>query len=240
MQLTEGQQAAVAHRGSNLLVAASAGSGKTEVLARRCVALIADPEKPGRVDQLLVVTFTRAAAAELRTRVGKMLRAAASTARDARLRDHLRRQEVLVDAAEIGTIDAWCARLVREHFAASERGVDPAFGVLGAEQATLLRKEVLDELFEWVYMADEELAVAARDWILRHSKPSDEFLRTFVLELNRYREHLINPDEWLERQTCLPMPWRPSAFSSGTSSITSSTRSSRPSCGSSCSATEMR
>ena len=200
MKLTEQQQAVVEHRGSNLLVAASAGSGKTEVLAQRCVALIADPDSPCRIDQLLVVTFTRAAAAELRARVGRMLRAAASETRDRRLRDHLRRQEVLVDTAEIGTIDAWCAHLVREHFAASERAVDPAFKVLGEEQATLLRNEVLDELFEWVYTADQELATAARGWILRHSRPSDEFLRGFVLELNRYREHLINPDQWIERQ----------------------------------------
>ena len=200
MKLTEQQQTAVEHRGSNLLVAASAGSGKTEVLARRCVSLITDPENPCQVDQLLVVTFTRAAAAELRARVGKMLRAAASETRDRHLRDHLRRQEVLVDTAEIGTIDAWCAHLVREHFTASERGVDPAFNVLGAEQATLLRNEVLDELFEWIYTGDEELAVAARNWILRHSKPNDDFLRGFVLELNRYREHLINPDQWIERQ----------------------------------------
>ncbi|MBU0616824.1 MAG: UvrD-helicase domain-containing protein [Planctomycetes bacterium] len=200
MNLTDSQRAAVEHRGSNLLVAASAGSGKTEVLARRCMSLIADPQHPCRVDRLLVVTFTRAAAAELRARVGRMLRETASETRDHRLRDHLRRQEVLVDVAEIGTIDAWCARVVREHFTTTEGGIDPAFGVLGGEQATLLRNEVLDQLFEWVYTADDELAEAARAWILRHSKPSDAFLREIVLELNRYREHLTNPDQWIARQ----------------------------------------
>jgi ATP-dependent helicase/nuclease subunit A len=200
VNLTDAQREAVEHRGSNLLVAASAGSGKTEVLARRCLSLITDPEHPCRVDQLLVVTFTRAAAAELRARVGVMLREAAHEARQRHVRDHLKRQQVLVDTAEIGTIDAWCARVVREHFAATEQGVDPAFGVLSAEQATLLRGEALDELFEWVYTSTDERAQAARSWILRHTKPADGFLRDFVRELNAYREHLVNPDQWISRQ----------------------------------------
>ncbi|MFQ5806805.1 MAG: UvrD-helicase domain-containing protein, partial [Phycisphaerae bacterium] len=200
MNLTKSQQAAVEQRGGNLLVAASAGSGKTEVLARRCVSLIADPQCPCRVDQLLVVTFTRAAAAELRARLGQMLRQQAAETRHPRLRDHLRRQEVLLDTADIGTIDAWCARIVREHFAATETGVDPAFTILGEQQAVLLRAEAVAELFEWVYTANDRLAGAARDWILRNARPSDDFLRGLALELNSYREHLVNPEQWFARQ----------------------------------------
>ncbi len=198
MKLTPAQRQAVQDRGSNLLVAASAGSGKTEVLAQRCVDLIADPRKPCGIDRLLVVTFTRAAAAELRVRVADMLRRRAQTIRQTDLRDHLRRQALLVDAADIGTIDAWCGRIVREHFAPA--GIDPAFTVLSEQEALLLRREVLDELFEWMYTADDEPAAAARDWIDRHCRPSDEFLRTLVSELNAYREHLINPDQWFARQ----------------------------------------
>ena len=91
MKLTPAQRQAVENRGSSLLVAASAGSGKTEVLAQRCVDLIADPHKPCGIDRLLVVTFTRAAAAELRVRVADMLRRRAQTIRQTDLRDHLRR-----------------------------------------------------------------------------------------------------------------------------------------------------
>lgn len=200
MKLTDSQHTAVTQRGTNLLVAASAGSGKTEVLARRCVALIADSERPCGIDQLLVVTFTRAAAAELRTRVGQMLRAAAADTRDRRQREHLRRQEVLLEAADIGTIDAWCARVVRANFAATASGIDPAFTTLGEQQAALLRAAVLDELFEWVYTADDPLAEATREWIQRNARPSDDFLRTLVHALNRYREHLINPLQWFRRQ----------------------------------------
>ena len=198
MQLTPTQQRAIDWRGSSLLVAASAGSGKTEVLARRCVALIADPTAPCRVDQLLVVTFTRAAAAELRVRIARMLRERARLAANGPLRDHLRRQEVLVDAADIGTIDSWCGRIVREYCA--EADIDPAFATLNAEAARLLREQTLERLFDWVYEArDDALAAAARAWIKRHERPADEFLRQLVRSLSRVREHMILPERSLAR-----------------------------------------
>lgn len=198
MKLTESQRVAIEHRGSNLLVAASAGAGKTEVLARRCLALIADAQQPCGVERLLVVTFTRAAAAELRVRVGRMLREEAEHTRPADLRRHLRRQEALVGAADIGTIDAWCGRIVREHFA--EAGVDVAFTVLGEQDARLLRREVLDALFDQFHRGGEPLAEEARAWLARTTAPDDGFLRTLVADLNAFREHLVNPEDWFERQ----------------------------------------
>lgn len=198
MKLTPAQQAAVEHRGSSLLVCASAGAGKTEVLARRCAALVADEQQPCPVDRLLVVTFTRAAAAELRVRVARRLRAAATQARTEALRRHLHRQELLIDAADIGTIDAWCGRIVREHSAAA--GVDVRFCVLSEEQALLLRAATLDELFDWIHRGGGPLADRARAWIARAAAPGDRFLRVLVEQLNRYREHLVNPQAWFERQ----------------------------------------
>ena len=183
MKLTETQQAAVSHRGSNLIVSASAGSGKTEVLARRCFGLITDRAQPCPLDRLLVVTFTRAAAAELRSRVGRMLREAAPHEADHAVRQHLRRQQVLIETAEIGTIDAWCGRLVREHFAETESGIDPGFEVLGSEQAMLLRRETADRLFDWVCTSSDELAAAARDWMRRDMRPDSDLLRRMVLAL---------------------------------------------------------
>ncbi len=192
MNLTKQQHLAITHRGSNLLVAASAGSGKTEVLARRCLALLTDPRHPCRVDQLLVVTFTRAAAAELRVRIAGMLRAEAERAASPALRAHLRRQEALVEAADIGTIDAWCGRILREFY--TQAGVDPAFRVLSPQDAALLRSQQLERLMEWVYTSDDELADATRRWITRHDRPSDDFLRRMILALSERREHLLEPD----------------------------------------------
>ena len=197
MQLTPAQARAVTHRGSSLLVAASAGSGKTEVLAQRCVGLIADPRQPCEIDGLLVVTFTRAAAAELRVRIARELRRAATTAAGTGMRDHLRKQAVLVDAAEIGTIDGWCNRLVRANCAAAE--VDPAFAILSEQDAELLRSEQLDALFDWLYRSDDPPAAEARAWLRRNQTASDEFLRNLVEGLHRFREHLVLPEQWFAR-----------------------------------------
>jgi ATP-dependent helicase/nuclease subunit A len=194
MKLTDSQRAAVTHRGSNLLVAASAGTGKTEVLARRCVALIADADQPCDIDRLLVVTFTRAAAAELRVRIARMLREEAGRVPRAGLRHHLRRQALLVDAAEIGTIDAWCGRIVREHYA--QAGVDVGFSILGEQDAKVLRARVLDAFFDRVHRGTDPLAEQARAWIARATVPDDGFLRGLVARLNAFREHLVNPEAW--------------------------------------------
>lgn len=198
MNLTRRQSEVIRHRDSSLLVSASAGSGKTEVLARRVAGLIADPARPCRVDQLLVVTFTRAAAAELRTRVARMLREAAENATDAALRNHLRRQELLIDTADISTIDSWCHRVVREHYVAA--GIDPTFGVLANEDAKLLRARVLDRLFDHIYRDEGELAKRAKSWLRRAASPSDEFMRKQLTALNDFRANLIDPDGWLARQ----------------------------------------
>jgi ATP-dependent helicase/nuclease subunit A len=116
MNLAPAQFAAITQRGTHLLLAASAGSGKTEVLARRVVALIADRARPCAVGRLLVVTFTRAAAAELRVRIGRMLRAEAEACTVPDAQANLRRQAVLLDAADRPTsarstrgAGGWCA-----------------------------------------------------------------------------------------------------------------------------------
>ncbi|MBI5863002.1 MAG: UvrD-helicase domain-containing protein [Planctomycetes bacterium] len=198
MKLTDGQKAIVAHRGSSLLVPASAGSGKTEVLARRCLSLLSDAARPCGVDQLLVLTFTRAAAAELRVRVAGMLRDAADGAPRESLRAHLGRQAVLIDSAEIGTIDSWCGRLVREHHATA--GVDPAFSVLSAEDDVLLRRESLETLVEWIYTASDADAEAARSWVRRNARPSDAFLTDAIDALSRFRDHLVDDERWFAGQ----------------------------------------
>jgi len=197
MRLTESQRAAVEHRGSDLLVAASAGSGKTEVLTERCLSLLTHPDNPCGVEELLVVTFTRAAAAELRARLSRKLRDAAATAGPG-LRQHLRRQALLVGLADIGTIDSWCSRIVREHFA--QAGVDPNFATLGEQDALLLRREVMDALFDGIYRGEESLAPAVRDWLACLPTPDDRLIRELIGRLNQFREQLVNPEQWFARQ----------------------------------------
>ena len=193
MNLTPSQSEAVEHRGGNLLVSASAGSGKTEVLARRCISLIGDGDCD--VDRLLVVTFTRAAAAELRVRIAdKLHERIAKGDIEAKLRDHLRRQAVLVHSADICTLDSWCGRIVREHFTVA--GVDPGFATLDEEQTRLLRQQVLDQVFDSVYAGNCEVAAAAQDWLGRNASTGDRFLREMVAALDRFLNQLVAPAAW--------------------------------------------
>ncbi|GMU83640.1 MAG: ATP-dependent DNA helicase [Planctomycetota bacterium] len=197
MTPTDRQRAAIETDGLALLVSASAGSGKTEVMARRCIRLLAQGSPRIRVDQLLVVTFTRAAAAELRARIGRMLREEAARA-TGETRGHLRLQAALLDTAEIGTFDAWCGRLVRDNFHAAE--IDPAYAVLSPEQAGLLRERVLEELLESLYAGTVPLSGPMQEWVRRHVRPSDEFLREAIRATSAHFDHLIDAESWVARQ----------------------------------------
>lgn len=195
MKLTAQQLRAIDYRGGSLLVSASAGSGKTEVLAQRCLWLITQATPACDIDRLLVVTFTRAAAAELRARVARRLYELAAAAAAGAARDRLRRQAVLVDVADICTFDSWCGRIVREHFAAA--GVDPAFRTLAPEDAALLRQETLDDLLDGLYRGSESLSGAALDLLARSAHTGDAFLRGWIEAIDAWLERVIDPAAWL-------------------------------------------
>ena len=144
IKFTPSQDKAIAHTGANLLVAAAAGSGKTAVVARRAVRLLTENKVP--VGKLLLITFTKAAAAEMRERVGDVIKAQLKEKNDLFLRAQLR---ALPDA-DICTIDSYLTKLLRRHY--HEVGLDPAFSVMSEDekhnisQKTL--KKVIDESFE--------------------------------------------------------------------------------------------
>ncbi len=148
LEFTPEQRAAVETVGCSVLVTAAAGSGKTAVLAERCAYLVSDiaPAQRCDVDALLVLTFTEAAAAEMRSRIVEALsRRAAANTKDLRLRE----QVALVDSAAISTIHAFCLGLIRRHF--HEAGIDPAATVMDANEADLLRRETMDALCDELY-----------------------------------------------------------------------------------------
>ena len=131
---TPAQRAAIDDRGGALLVSAAAGSGKTAVLTERAVRLITDPEHPVDADRLLIVTFTNAAAAELRARIGQALlrRSQAEPGSTA-----LRRQRMLLQRAPICTIDAFCLDLLHKHFQALD--IPPDFTPADPGSVEMLR-----------------------------------------------------------------------------------------------------
>jgi ATP-dependent helicase/nuclease subunit A len=131
---TEAQRAAIETRGCPVLVSAGAGSGKTRVLTERLMAYITDPAAPVDIDSFLIITYTRAAAGELRGRITEelahRLRAEPGNAR-------LRRQSALIRRAQIGTIHSFCAELLRENCQAAV--LSPDFKILDEERAEAMR-----------------------------------------------------------------------------------------------------
>ena len=152
---TPAQRAAIEDRGGALLVSAAAGSGKTAVLTERAVRLITDPEHPVDADRLLIVTFTNAAAAELRARIGQALlkRSQAEPGNGA-----LRRQRMLLQRAPICTIDAFCLDLLRKHFQALD--IPPDFAPADPGSVEVLRASALAETLENAYRDPDFCAFA--------------------------------------------------------------------------------
>ena len=143
---TREQKQVIESRGHNLLVSAAAGSGKTAVLVERIIRMITDPENPTDIDRLLVMTFTNAAASEMRERIQEAIEK--ELERDPE-NAHLQQQAILVQFAQITTIDSFCLHILREHFDSLE--IDPAFRVGDEGEMLLMRGDVMEELLEDFY-----------------------------------------------------------------------------------------
>ena len=138
MKWTKEQQNVIDFRNRDILVSAAAGSGKTAVLVARIIQRILDPQNPVDIDRLLVVTFTKAAAAEMRERIGAAIEAECE--KDPQ-NTHLRRQSALIHNAMITTIDSFCLFVVRNHF--EEISLDPNFRIADEGEIRLLEQDVL-------------------------------------------------------------------------------------------------
>ena len=136
MKWTKEQQNVIDFRNRDILVSAAAGSGKTAVLVARIIQRILDPQNPVDIDRLLVVTFTKAAAAEMRERIGAAIGAECDKDHQ---NTHLRRQSALIHNAMITTIDSFCLFVVRNHF--EEISLDPNFRIADEGEIRLLEQE---------------------------------------------------------------------------------------------------
>ncbi len=193
-RLTSSQQRAVETTGRSILVSAAAGTGKTHVLAERCAHLVCDANPPCDVDRLLVVTFTEAAAAEMRSRIGQTIRRRL----EARPNDGgLRRQLALLDTAAITTIHAFCLRLVRQWFARID--LDPNVEVMDADEAEIIRQETIEALFAELYEASakNKLGAGFRRLVDTYGMGRDGPISRMVLDLHAFVRSLPNPAGWL-------------------------------------------
>ncbi len=188
---TAEQRLAIETIGRNVLVSAAAGSGKTAVLAERCAHLLC--HHGCSVDQLLVVTFTEAAASEMRVRIAQSLRRRLGTSRAGRW---AQRQLTLLDGAQISTMHAFCRTIIRDHF--TEAGVDPGSAIADASEAALLQRETIEALFDELYgLSDDELAVGFRRLVDDYGLGSDEPIADFVIRLHAFVHSLPDSHAWL-------------------------------------------
>ena len=143
---TAEQQQVIDLRNRNILVSAAAGSGKTAVLVERIIKMITDREHPIDIDRLLIVTFTNAAAAEMRERIGAAIEKALTRQPED---EHLQRQLTLIHNAQITTIDSFCLYVIRNHF--HEIDLEPNFRIGDEGELKLLKEDILKQVLEKNY-----------------------------------------------------------------------------------------
>lgn len=217
MKFTPEQQRVIELHNSNILVSAAAGSGKTAVLVERIIRMICDGEHPVDIDRLLIVTFTNAAAAEMRERIAAGI--AARLEADPG-NEHIQKQSALLHNAQITTIDSFSLFLIRNHF--NEIGLDPDFRVADEGEIKLLQQEVLAQLLEDAYAGNfvPEEALTSREGYgnegtVPEMEAPEQFhacveyfcpggresvLEQHILNLSRYAGSFPWSAEWLEER----------------------------------------
>lgn len=194
ISFTKDQQKVIDARHENVLVSAAAGSGKTAVLVERIVRLVCDPQNNIDIDELLVVTFTKAAASEMRERIlkriGEELEINPTSA-------HLQKQYALVHRAMITTIDSFCQNVLRNHF--QDIDLDPDFRVMDEGEKELMRQDVIAKMLEEKYSEANPEFLAAVDFFTAEGT-DDSALEGYILELQEYSESFARPLIFLENR----------------------------------------
>ena len=188
---TEEQKKVIDTRNCDILVSAAAGSGKTAVLVARILALITDEKRPVDIDRLLVVTFTNAAAAEMRERIRDALEKRAEEEPD---NAHLQRQLVLVHNAKITTIHSFCLHVLRNHF--QTVGIDPSFRVADEGEMILLEQEAVEETVNRAYKSGKEEFSGFLECFA--TGKSDMAVQDTILQIYHVALGQPWPKEWLE------------------------------------------
>lgn len=193
MIFTPEQKQVIELHDCNILVSAAAGSGKTAVLTERIVQMVCRKEKPVDIDRLLVVTFTNAAAAEMRERISQAI---ADRLEADGENEHLQKQAALLHNAQITTIDSFCLFVLRNNF--QDIGLDPGFRVADEGELELIKQEVLATLLEEKYAEGAESFLKCVEYFCQGSR--DSALEEYILELYRYALSYPFPWEWLQER----------------------------------------
>lgn len=190
---TKEQRQVIESRDKNLLVSAAAGSGKTAVLVERIIQMVTDQKHPVDIERLLVMTFTKAAAAEMRERIYEAIEKKISEDPG---NEHLQQQAIMVQYAQITTIDSFCLHILREHFDCLD--IDPSFRVGDEGEMLLLRGEVMEELLEdWYGKKDPEFERFVENYA---SKKTDSGIEDYIYQVYSFSQSNPWPREWMD--TC--------------------------------------
>lgn len=191
IKFTKAQQKCIDTRKQDVLVSAAAGSGKTAVLVERIIQMILDENNPVNIDELLVVTFTKAAAGQMKEKVSKAV--AKRLANDPN-NEHLERQAALIHNAQITTIDSFCTFVIRNNF--GDIGLDPGFRVGDEGEMKLLRQDVLGEVLEAYYENGDEHFLNLATCFSKGIR--DEALEKVILDLYDIAMSYPFPEKWLQ------------------------------------------
>ncbi|MEI3612850.1 helicase-exonuclease AddAB subunit AddA [Pseudogracilibacillus sp. SO30301A] len=191
---TKEQQEAIDRSGSDILVAAAAGSGKTAVLVERIIKKLTNQDDPLNIDEILVATFTNAAAEEMRSRIGKALEEAITKDPTSY---HLKKQLSLLQRASISTLHSFCTLVVRQY--AYLLDLDPAFRIADTMELDLIKQEVMEEMFEDAYGQEgEEQEVFFTVVDMFSNDRSDVELEEVILRNYNFADQHPWPEEWLQ------------------------------------------
>ena len=190
---TKEQKQVIDSRNTNLLVSAAAGSGKTAVLIERIIELVLDEKNPIDINKLLVVTFTKLAASEMRERVSKAIEKKLEENPE---NEHLQKQLMLLSGADITTIDSFCKDVLKSY--AHLVNLDNNIKVIDPSENEVLAKEVMQELFEELYENNDENFLRLVDLYVK--KNTDEGLLQLLLNVNNFVNSHPFPDIWLNEK----------------------------------------
>ncbi len=210
---TSEQRTVIDLRDCNILVSAAAGSGKTAVLVERILALLTDEQHPAEIDRMLIVTFTNAAAGEMRDRIRERLEERLEEEKDPRKAEHLQRQMSLLQNAQISTIHSFCQYVIRNYFHTID--LDPDFRIADEGEQKLLQNDVLEQMLEEQYAEKTERFLHMVECIA--TGRDDRILEETVLQLYHFSMSFPWPEEWLDQcrrvyeadsvETFLQMDW---------------------------------
>ncbi|MGE8079566.1 helicase-exonuclease AddAB subunit AddA [Peribacillus loiseleuriae] len=193
---TDDQWKAIWATDQDILVAAAAGSGKTAVLVTRIIEKILSENNPINVDELLVVTFTNASAAEMKHRIGEALEKSIS---DNPGSQHLRKQLSLINRASISTLHSFCLEVIRKYYYLTD--IDPGFRIADSTEAELLRDEVMEELLEEHYGQSDENFFRLVDAFT--SDRNDAALQQIIRSLHNFSQSYPDPESWLHQAAAM-------------------------------------